>query len=167
MDFSARWTGQRDNAQVYEYPHDPHLPPVMLVRVGQDKLFARGQVHNFPALWYERATAVAYVVAMGATICSQQVENTGDGDAVFFNATAFGDDGASPWLSWRSHPLLCLFLHEHDGGLLCVEVPAARRPAFEAILDAMRSELKARDTGHAVAVLAHLTLLLTELARLA
>lgn len=167
MRFSARLAGRRDDAQIYEYPHDPHLPPVSLARVGHEKLAAHGQVHNFPALWYNRTAGVAYVVAMGATIGWQQVESTDDGIAVFFTSTAFGDDGASPWLTWRTHPLLCLFLHERNGGLLRVELPAARRPVFEANLDAMKSELKARDTGHTMAVLAHLTLLLTELVRLA
>ncbi len=167
MDYSARLTRQRGGVQVYDYPHDPYMPPVVLARVGREKLSPQGQVHNFPALWYDRATGVVYVVAMGATIDSDQVESTDDGVAVFFDPTALGDDGTSPWLAWRSHPLLCLFMHERDGGLLRLELPAARRPIFETTLDAMRSELKEREPGYREAVLAHLTLLLTELARLA
>lgn len=153
--------------QVYEYPADPHMPPVVLARVGREMLSEHGQIHNFPALWYDRATGVVYVVAMGATIHPEQVECIGDGVTVFFNPAALGDDGGSPWLTWRSHPLLWLFLHECDGGLLRLQLPEARRPVFDTTLDSMKSELTTRDDGYHEAVPAHLTLLLTELIRLA
>lgn len=153
--------------QVYEYPTDPHMPPVVLARVGREMLSPHGQIHNFPALWYDRVTGVVYVVAMGAAIHPQQVECIGDGVTVFFNPAALGGDRGSPWLTWRSHPLLWLFLHECDGGLLRLQLPEARRAVFDATLDSMKSELVAHDEGYREAALAHLTLLLTELIRLA
>lgn len=167
MNYSARLARQRGGVQVYEYPIDSHMPPVMLARVGQERLSEQGQIHNFPALWCDRATGVVYVVAMGATIGPGQVDSTDDGVVVFFDPAAFGDEGASPWLTWRSHPLLCLFLHEQHGGLLRLQVPTAGRSSFDATLESMKSELVARDEGYREAVLAHLTLLLTDLARLA
>ncbi|MBS9535858.1 helix-turn-helix transcriptional regulator [Mycobacterium sp. M1] len=167
MNYAARMARQRGGVRVYEYPPDPHIPPVVVARVGHDTLSPRGQIHNFPALWFDHGTRAVYIVAMGATIDPGHVESTDDGVAVFFNSDALGDDGASPWLTWRSHPLLWLFLHERAGGLLRLELPEARRPAFKATLDSMKSELKTRAEGFREAVLAHLTLLLTDVARLA
>ncbi|KLO26647.1 AraC family transcriptional regulator [Mycolicibacter heraklionensis] len=164
---SARLVRQRDGVKVYEYPLTPHMLPVVVVPAGQKRLCEHGQIHNFPALWCDRATAVVYVVAMGATVTPAGVESTRDGVAVFFDPAAVGDDGASPWLSWRSHPLLCLFLHEHEDGLLRVELPAADRPPFFNILNAMEAELAQRQDGYREAVSALLTLLLVKLTRLA
>jgi AraC-like DNA-binding protein len=167
MMHSARLACLRGRVRVYEYPVDPSTPPVVLARVGHGVMSDHGQVHNFPALWYARATGVAYVVAMGALISPADVESTDDGIAVFFDPAALGEGGASPWLAWRAHPLLCLFLHERRGGLLRLEVPAERRASFEATVESMRSELAGRRPGHREATLAHLTLLLIDLARLA
>lgn len=164
---TARLVRQRAGVQVYEYPIDPHLPSVVVARVGQERLSQQGQIHNFPALWCDRATGVVYVVAMGATVGPESVECTEDGIAVFFNPAAIGDDGASPWLSWRSHPLLRLFLHEHEDGLLRIELPVADHPAIFKILDAMKTELAQRQDGDREAVSALLTLLLVKLTRLA
>lgn len=164
---TARLARQRAGVQVYEYPIDPHLPPVVVARVGQERLSQHGQIHNFPAIWCDRATGVVYVVAMGATVGPDSVESTDDGVAVFFDPAAIGDDGASPWLSWRTHPLLCLFLHEREDGLLRVELPAADRPVFFRILNALKYELAQRQDGDREAVSALLTLLLVKLSRLA
>lgn len=164
---TARLVRQRAGVKVYEYPITPHMLPVVVVPVGRQRLCEHGQIHNFPALWCDRASGMVYVVAMGATVTPAGVEWTHDGVAVFFDPAAVGDDGASPWLSWRSHPLLCLFLHEREDGLLRVELPAGDRPAFFRILDAMESELAQRRDGYREAVSSLLTLLLVTLTRLA
>lgn len=164
---TARLVRQRAGVKVYEYPIDPHTPPVVVARVGQERLSERGQIHNFPALWCDRATGAVYVVAMGATVTPAGVECADDGVAVFFDPAAVGGDGASPWLTWQSHTLLRLFLHERDGGLLRLEVPTADLPSFIATLDALKSELANRREGHREAVSALLTLLLTILTRVA
>ncbi|BBY32908.1 AraC family transcriptional regulator [Mycolicibacter minnesotensis] len=164
---TARLVRQRAGVKVYDYPMDPHLSPVVVARVGQERLSQHGQIHNFPAMWCDRATGMVYVVALGATVGPGGVERTDDGLTVFFDPKAIGADGASPWLSWRSHPLLCLFLHEHEDGLLRVELPAADRQAFFRILDSMRYELAQRQDGDREAVSALLTLLLVKLSRLA
>lgn len=168
MIHSARLARQRGAVRVYEYPIDKHMPPVVAARVGQDQLAEHGQVHNFPALWCDQAGGVVHVIAMGATIDRAQVQSTGDGLAVFFDPAALGaEDGASPWLTWRSHPLLCLFLHGRDGGLWQLSIPDASRPAVDGALSSMRAELFHRQGGYRQAVVAHLSLLLIELARLA
>lgn len=164
---TARLVRQRAGVQVYDYPMDPHLPPVVVARVGQERLSQHGQIHNFPAMWCDRASGVVYVVAMGATIGPEGVQCTDDGLTVFFDPTAIGADCTSPWLSWRSHPLLWLFLHEHEDGLLRVELPVTDRQAFFRILDSMRYELAQRQDGDREAVSALLTLLLVKLSRLA
>jgi AraC-like DNA-binding protein len=164
---SARLARLRGGVRVYEYPIDPHMPPVALARVGHKTMSDGGQIHNFPALWYSHAAGLVYLIAMGAVIGPADVEHTDDGIAVFFDPAALGDDGASPWLTWRTHPLLCLFVPGQRGALLRLEVPAAHRPSFDATLDSMESELLTRRQGHREAALAHLTLLLIDLARLA
>ncbi|MEB3067972.1 helix-turn-helix transcriptional regulator [[Mycobacterium] vasticus] len=164
---TARLVRARAGVHVYDYPIAPHTPPVVVARVGQERLCEHGQIHNFPALWYDRATGVVYVVALGATIDPAGVECAGDGVAVFFDPAAVGADATSPWLTWRSHPLLRLFLHERDGGLLRLEVPAAERPSFVATLEAMKSELKSRRERHREAVSALLILMLVRITRAA
>lgn len=164
---TARLVRQRAGVKVYEYPIDPHLPPVVVARVGHERLSEHGQIHNFPAIWCNRAAGVVYVVAMGATVDQAQVESADEGVAVFFDPAAVGGDGASPWLTWRSHPLLRLFLHEHDGGLLRLELPASDLPAFMVTLDSLKSELVERREGYHEAVSALLTLLLICLTRAA
>lgn len=164
---TARLVRQRAGVKVYDYPIDPHLPSVVVARVGQERLSEHGQIHNFPAMWCDRTTGVIYVVAMGATVNPEAVECADDGIAVFFDPAVIGDDGASPWLSWRSHPLLCLFLHEHEDGLLRVQLPDADQPVIFRILDAMKAELLQRKSGDREAISALLTLLLVKLSRLA
>lgn len=107
------------------------------------------------------------MVAMGATVDPAGIESPDDGIAVFFDPAAVGNDGASPWVAWRSHPLLRLFLHEGDGGLLRLQVPAADHSSFIVTLDLMKSELSNRREGYREAVSALLTLLLVNLTRAA
>ena len=86
---------------------------------------------------------------------------------MFFDPTALGEDARSPWPAWRAHPLLFPFLHGHAGGVLGLEVPADRQPLWDSTIRAIESELAAEQEGYRQATLAHLTVLLIELARLA
>ncbi len=90
-----------------------------------------------------------------------------DGAGVFFDPAALDGDGRSPWPAWQAHPLLFPFVHGHSGGLLQLEVPTARRPVWDAAIGAIESELASRQQGYRQAALAHLTLLLVDVARLA
>jgi AraC-like DNA-binding protein len=159
---------QRAGVPIYEYRTDPDTPPVSVVRSGPEDFIERGRhIHDFPALWYLPAARQVYVAAAGQVLDPGRLELRDAGVAVFFDPAALGEDARSPWPAWRAHPLLFPFLHGQVGGILRLEVPAARRPAWDAAVCSIETELGARQDGYRQAALAHLTLLLIDLARLA
>jgi AraC-like DNA-binding protein len=159
---------QRAGVPIYEYRTDPDMPPVSVVRSGPEDFVDRGRhIHDFPALWYLPAAGVVYVAAAGQVLDPGQLELRDAGVSVFFDPAALGEDARSPWPAWRAHPLLFPFLHGHAGGILRLQVPEGRRPAWDAAIAAIEAELLARQDGYRQAALAHLTLLLIDLARLA
>jgi AraC-like DNA-binding protein len=164
----ARLVRHRGGVPVYEYPSDLDTPPVSVFRGDGDEPRERGRhIHDFPALWYARPAGLVYVVAPGEVIDPAQVGPADGGVAVSFDPAALGGDARSPWPAWRAHPLLFPFLHGQSGGLLCLEVPTDRRPAWDTMIGSIESELTTRQDGYRQAALAHLTLLLIDLARLA
>lgn len=157
----------RGGVPVYQYRTDPYTPPVFVVRQADD-VPARGRhIHDFPALWYIPGTGVVNVVAAGEVLDPDQLGHLAGGVGVLFDPAALGEDGRSPWPAWRTHPLLFPFLHGQSGGLLRLDVPAGRRAAWEAAVESIEDELTGRQDGYQQAALAHLTLLLIDLARLA
>ena len=159
---------QRAGVPIYEYRTDPDTPPVSVVWSGPEDFIERGRhIHDFPALWYIPAAGLVHVAAAGQVLDPERLENREAGVAVFFDAAALGEDGRSPWPAWRAHPLLFPFLHGHAGGVLRLEIPAARRPMWDNAIRSIETELTAGEEGYRQAALAHLTLLLIELARLA
>jgi AraC family transcriptional regulator, transcriptional activator of pobA len=163
----ARLIGLRDGVPIYQYRTDPDTSPVSVHRHIGD-LGERGRhIHDFPALWYVPGAGVVYVAAAGEVLDPEQLDDLDAGVAVFFDPAALGEDGRSPWPAWRGHPLLFPFLHGHSGGVLRLEVPVDRRPLWDNVIRSIETELTARQEGHRQAVLAYLTLLLIELARLA
>jgi len=158
----------RRGVPIYQYRTDPDTPPVSVLRPGPDDFRRRGRhIHDFPALWYVPAAGLVHVAAAGEVLDPGLVRRLDDGVAVFFDPAALGEDARSPWPAWRAHPLLFPFLHGHAGGLLRLEVPAARRSAWDAAIRSIETELITRQDGYRQAALAHLTLLLIDLARLA
>jgi AraC-like DNA-binding protein len=107
------------------------------------------------------------VAAAGRVLDPGTLDLRDAGVAVFFDPAALGEDARSPWPAWRAHPLLFPFLHGQVGGILRLDVPAARRAAWDAAIGSIEAELAARQDGYRQATLAHLTLLLIDLARLA
>jgi AraC family transcriptional regulator, transcriptional activator of pobA len=159
---------QRAGVPIYEYRTDPDTPPVSVVRSGPRDFVERGRhIHDFPALWYLPAAGLVYVAAAGQVLDPERLENREAGVAVFFDTAALGEDARSPWPAWRAHPLLFPFLHGRAGGVLRLEVPATRRPLWDNTIRAIETELTAGEEAYRQAVLAHLTVLLIELARLA
>ena len=159
---------QRAGVPIYEYRTDPDTPPVSVVRSGPEDFIERGRhIHDFPALWYLPASGLVYVAAAGQVLDPGRLELRDDGVAVFFDPAALGEDARSPWPAWRAHPLLFPFLHGQVGGILRLDVPAARRSAWDAAIRSIETELDVRQDGYRQAALAHLTLLLIDLARLA
>jgi AraC family transcriptional regulator, transcriptional activator of pobA len=163
---TSRLVRHRDGVPVYQYRADFDTPPVSVVRAGPgDFLERRVHIHDFPVLWY--AAGLVYVVAPGAAVDPAQVPHRNDGVGVFFDPAALDGDGRSPWPAWQAHPLLFPFVHGQSGGLLQLEVPAARRSIWDAAIGAIETELASRQQGYRQAALAHLTLLLVDVARLA
>ncbi|OBG60260.1 MULTISPECIES: AraC family transcriptional regulator [unclassified Mycobacterium] len=165
----ARMIRHRRGVPIYEYRTGPDTPPVSVLRAGREDLpEQRRHIHEFPALWYTPDSGVVYVLAAGAVIDPAQVVGLIDvGVGVFFDPAALGEAGRSPWPAWRAHPLLFPFLHGRSGGLLRLEVPADRRSAWEGAIASIETELNTRREGYQQASLAHLTLLLIDLSRLA
>ena len=164
---AARLVRHRDGIPVYDYPTDPVTPPVTVVRLRPGSLpEKRTHIHDFPILTYQPATASVHVAAAGAAIDPAWARDRTEGVAVFFDPAALGDGTRSPWPTWRSHPLLFPFLHGHTGGLLRLQVPDARKSFWQDTIASMEAELGSRRNGHRQAVLALLTLLLIDLARM-
>jgi AraC-like DNA-binding protein len=174
----------RAGVPVYRYRTTPERPPVSVLRIGAGGMPGHGRrhIHDFPVLLYvEKARRQAtlgdpprpvrdgdaYVVAAGAVIDPAVVNAAGSACGVFFDPAALGSDQRAPWSSWRAHPLLFPFLHGIPGGLLRLRVPAARQPAWMAAIAAIEMELAGREASYRQAALAHLTLLLVDVARLA
>jgi AraC family transcriptional regulator, transcriptional activator of pobA len=164
----TRIISHRDGVPVYQYRTDPHTDPVAVHRHDLDDLGGRGRhIHDFPALSYVAAAGLVYVVAAGEVLDPEQLTDLSGAVFVFFDPAALGEDARSPWPAWRGHPLLFPFLHGRSGGVLRLEVPAARRAAWETAIVSIELELAGREEGYRQAALAHLSLLLIELARLA
>jgi AraC family transcriptional activator of pobA len=174
---------------VYRYVLEPETPPVTVLRWQHEELGHDRQhphIHDFPALLYvegdspapvdPRATSPEwtrlragdlYLVAPGNVIRPPEWSfRRAAATAVFFAPEAVGERGAAP-PSWRSHPLLFPFVHGMAAGLLRLRVPDAERPEWSRMITDIESELTRRRDGYRQAVLAHLTLLLVDVARLA
>lgn len=165
---ATRFVRQRGGVPIYQYLTGLDTPPVSVLRVGRDDLPERRRhIHDFPVLWYADEIGLVYVVAAGEVIDPGRVGHVDSGVGVFFDPAALGDEGRSPWPAWQAHPLLFPFLHGEAGGLLELRLPAARRPAWDAAIGSIETELALRLEGYRQAALAHLSLLLIDLARLA
>ncbi len=168
MTEATRMVRHRRGVPVYDYRSDQVTPPVSLLWF--DRLAELGHsphIHNFPALLYIQSAGVVYVVAPGRVIADAPPYESEGSVAVFFDPAALGDAGRAPWPTWRAHPLLFPFLHQHSGGVLELAVPAERRPLWDNTIAALEAELTQRQEGYRQAASAHLTLLLIDLARLA
>ncbi|WP_441964390.1 helix-turn-helix domain-containing protein [Mycolicibacterium houstonense] len=163
----SRLVRHRDGVPVYRYWTDRSVPPVSVTRGRRSELPEhRPHIHDFPVLWYVPADSVVYVVAAGEVIDPRPLEDRSDGTGIFFDPAALGHDAGSPWPTWQSHPLLFPFIHGQSGGLLQLRLPADRQPLWENTIRSIEMELSERHEGYRQATLAHLTLLLIDLARL-
>ncbi len=152
---------------VYQYRTDPHTPPLSVIRRGGQVRNQGRHIHDFPAVWYRPPVGAVYVVAAGAVLDPEGLVDLKGGLGVLFDPVALGEDGRSPWPAWRTHPLLFPFLHGQSGGLLRLELPKSRRPYWNSTIESIETELTERRDGYQQAALAHLTLLLIDVARLA
>jgi AraC family transcriptional regulator, transcriptional activator of pobA len=163
----TRLIRHRGGVPVYQYRTDPHTPPLSVIRRPEQVPSQGRHIHDFPALWYRPAAGAVFVVAAGQVLDPGALGDLDGGVGVLFDPAALGEDGRSPWPTWRTHPLLFPFLHGHYGGLLRLELPKPERPDWNRAIEAIETELAERHDGYQQAALAHLTLLLIDLARLA
>jgi len=168
MAAAARIVRHRDGVPVYDYAVGFDTPPVALIRLRAGEVpEARPHIHDFPALTYFPACGTLFVAAAGEAVDPTRVAIRSDSVGVFFDPAALGEGARSPWPTWRTHPLLFPFQHEHRGGMLEMQVPVDRRPFWDNAIESIGTELIARRDGYRQAALAHLTLLLIDLSRLA
>lgn len=173
---------------VYACEPAPGLPAVGVLRLEGATLTPSEppgtHAHDFPGLaYFERGGGSLrseghewrvepgdlYVVAPGELMGVGSVAGLerAEGWAVYFTAEVFGRGPSDPFLSWRSHPLLLPFVRGEAGGVLRLRVPRAERARWSERCAALDAELRERRDGYAEAALAHLTLLLVGVSRLA
>jgi AraC family transcriptional regulator, transcriptional activator of pobA len=168
MTQASRMVRHRGGVPVYQYRTGPDTPPVAVVRATRDAMLGHGRhIHDFPALWYVQSKGLLYVAAAGEVLDPGRLDRFDGGVGVFFDPAALGSNRDAAWPVWRSHPLLFPFVHGESGGLLKLQLAAARRPAWDAAIGSIETELASRLEGYRQAALAHLSLLLIDLARLA
>jgi AraC family transcriptional regulator, transcriptional activator of pobA len=112
----------------------------------------------------------AYVVAPGEVVgIGDDIGALADAEgwAVSFPPEGLGPNAPDALLSWRAHPLLFPFARGAARGAQRLKVPEPDRPSWSQRLSALDRELHTRRDGYREAVVAHLTLLLVEVSRLA
>jgi AraC family transcriptional activator of pobA len=175
---------------VYGYRRVPGVPPISLVRGHRGREEPAGVVrrhphaHDFLVIVYvERdggsvrvedhewspVAGDVFVVAPGEVVVIDEGRGlaAADGWAVFFPPDVVEPADPGAFLSWRAHPLLFPFVRGVAGGAQRLHVPPAERTAFSERFAALDRELRERRDGSAEAALAHLTLLLVAVSRLA
>src|SRR5919199_1240095 len=112
----------------------------------------------------------AYVIAPGEVVGAGDHADGlagAEGWTVFFPAEVLGPRAPGAFLSWRAHPLLFPFVRGESGGAQRLKVPSGEWTSWSERFSALDVELRQRRDGYREAVLAHLTLLLVEVSRLA
>lgn len=171
---------------VYTYRVSAGVPPVGVLRL--DRVAAEGvgaHVHDFPGLVYFergggplrlRAAGRSWPVRAGDLFVigpGELVEALGpshldraSGWGIFFTADAFGVPGSEVLLAWRAHPLLAPFAGGVGRGALRLHANSTAQPQWSARIRALDDELRRRRLAFQQAALAHLSLLLVDVARL-
>ncbi|HEX5503645.1 MAG TPA: AraC family transcriptional regulator [Thermomicrobiales bacterium] len=174
---------------VYTYEAAPGVPPVTVLRLDRGSLArveaGHAHAHDFLLLaYFERGGGAIRVggrewrVEAGDVYLVAPGEVVGAGGAtrgfaeaaawgVYFPPDVLGHGAPGSFLAWRAHPLLFPFVRGAAGGAQRLRVPPADRPAWSARLAALDRELQERRDGYHEAALAHLTLLLVAVGRLA
>jgi AraC family transcriptional regulator, transcriptional activator of pobA len=172
-------------APVYTYERAPGVPPVGVMRFwgghlpGGAEAREHAHAHEFVVLAYVEhgggslrvdgrewtlAAGDAFLIAPGELVTQGDVDSAARVWAAFFAVDAVGPETL---LTWQAHPLLFPFAGRAAGGIQRLCVPAGQRAAWLARMLAIEAELGRRRDGYADAVLAHLTLLLVDVSRLA
>lgn len=186
---TMRVTVHRGGPPQYALRAAPGMPPVITVRFGRGTpdwppSEGHAHLHHFPVLaffshgggtmrvagrsWHVESGDV-YVIAPGEVVAVEDASGLDElmGWGVVFLPEALGPQAPGSLLAWRTHPLLFPFARGSGGGATRLRVPVASRALWLERLEALDRELHDRRDGYQTAVIAHLTLLLLELARLA
>ena len=162
MTLSVRPVSHLDGIPVYDYPTDPAIPPVTVLRLHPGRPAREGPPHprrfrSWPTCppparstsWppVRRSTRPGQVGATTASRCSSIPEPL---------TTARGRPGR------RGAATRCCFRSCTDarGGLLRLQLPPQRKAFWDNVIESMEAELLDRREGFRQAALAHLTLLL-------
>jgi len=178
-----------DGPPVYTYEAMPGVPPVGAMRLGRELSpgglpHTHSHAHDFLVLvYFERGggsmwlgdrewrveAGDVYVIAPGEVVGVGDASGLeeAEGWGVFFPPEVLGPQAPGAFLSWRAHPLLFPFVRGAAGGAQRLKVPPAERPSWSERLSTLDLELRQRRDGYREAVLAHLTLLLVGVGRLA
>jgi AraC family transcriptional regulator, transcriptional activator of pobA len=170
---------------VLGYEPLPGIPPVSMMRFGSeasdDEALPEPHSHDFLVLGYfeedggrlrlgRRQWCVAagdlFVVAPGEVIDPRGLREA-TGWAIFFMPEILGPQTPGSFLSWRAHPLLFSFVRGGGRGVQRLKVPHTDRDVWSERLLELDREIAQRQDGYREAVIAHLTLLLVEISRLA
>jgi AraC family transcriptional activator of pobA len=174
---------------VYTYGSLPGVPPVGIARLDRDSLegaeLEEAHAHAFLVLaYYERGggslrigdrewrveAGDVYVVAPGEVVSVSEHPSglaEAEGWAVYFPPEGLGPQAPDALLAWRAHPLLFPFARGAAAGAQRLTVPATDRRTWSERFSALELELRERRDGYWEAAVAHLTLLLVEVSRLA
>jgi AraC family transcriptional activator of pobA len=165
------------------------VPPVSIMRLDRDALGGPesdlAHSHDFLLLaYFERGggslriagrqwpvkAGDAYLIAPGEVIGLGDDPSglvAAEGWAVYFPPEGLGPQAPDALLAWRAHPLLFPFVRGAASGAQRLTVPATARPAWAERLRSLELELRERRDGYPEAAVAHLTLLLVDVSRLA
>ncbi len=154
LDHAAPAQGHRTHA------HD--FPVIAYFETGRGELTTAGRA------WPIEAGDV-FVIAPGDIMGPFDAAHPihGRGWAVSFTAEVLGPDVPGSSLAWRTHPLLFPFVRGRASGALRLSVPPASRAEWTERVQTLARELEERADGYREAALAHLTLLLVGVSRLA
>jgi AraC family transcriptional activator of pobA len=180
-----------DGTPVYAYEAVPGVLPVNVVRLlgrdlpPPDTTNGHAHAHDFLVLAYfehgggtlrleRRESPVQagdlYLLAPGEIVAigdDWRDYQRAEGWCAYFTPDVFGPELSGVYLSWRTHPLLFPFVRGARGGVYHLNVAGDDRAAWSDRFRAMELEVRQRRDGYQQAVLAHLTLLLVAVARLA
>lgn len=145
----------RAGVPVYRYDPAPHVPPVLVYELSSHDLPNRGarHIHEFAVVVTDGDSAL--VIQPGKVIDPRSNEFPAGSTAIAFDPALV--DPA----------LRGLTTHHQDGGLLRIDIPSPQRARWQYQVSALKSEVDTDDEHRSRALLAHLTILLIELQRLA
>lgn len=150
---SIRLVRYRDGVPAFQYSPPADRPPVTLARpgIGTDTIRSTRHIHDFPILLTDLRSA--WIVAPGRVVdpSLHLVEN--NCVAIIFDPSVVTDELCDP------------FLHDSPNGVEQIELPGERRDPWARTLTDLAAELAVDDDHTRRAVVAHLTLLLTDVAR--